>query len=106
MFLLLLTTCASTCLLHSRNLGPAYSWSPVLTFVTADLRVARVSLRAVAERRVLEHPAVRVAAAVARVHAVPVQARLLLRALAVGLAAHDDGGGCIRKDNVNKQLTT
>ena len=54
----------------------------------------------------LEHPAVRVAAAVARVHAVPVQARLLLRALAVGLAAHDDGGGCIRKDNVNKQLTT
>ena len=63
-----------------------------LTFLTTDLRVARVSLRAVAERRVLEDPAVRVPAAVARVHAVPVQARLLLRALAVGLAPHDDGG--------------
>ena len=78
-----------------------------LTFLTTDLRVARVSLRAVAERRVLEDPAVGIPAAVARVHAVPVQARLLLRALAVGLAAHDDGGGCITGEkSVNKQLTT
>ena len=67
----------------------------ILTFLTADLRVARVPLGAVAERRVLEDAAVRVPPAVARVHAVPVQAGLLLRALAVGLAAHDDGGGCI-----------
>ena len=29
MFLLLLTTSASTCLQHSRNLGPALYWSPV-----------------------------------------------------------------------------
>ena len=29
LFLLLLTTSASTCLQHSRNLGPAYYWSPV-----------------------------------------------------------------------------
>ena len=63
-----------------------------LTFLAADLRVAGVALRAVAEGRVLEDPAVGVPAAVARVHAVPVQAGLLLRALAVGLAPHDDGG--------------
>ena len=68
-----------------------------LTFLAGDLRVARVPLRAVAERRVLEDAAVGVAAAVARVDAVAVQARLLLRALPVRLAAHDDGGGYIEK---------
>ena len=36
LFLLLLTTSASTCLQHSRNLGPAYKWSPVYSVNHSD----------------------------------------------------------------------
>ena len=79
------------------NSSVAYRTCILLTFLAGYLRVARVSLRAVAERRVLEDAAVGVAAAVARVHAVAVQARLLLRALAVRLAPHDDRGSYIKK---------
>ena len=90
------------------NSSVTYTTCILLTFLAGDLRVARVSLRAVAERRVLEDAAVGVAAAVARVDAVAVQARLLLRALPVHLTPHDDGLGCYieKRENVNKRHIT
>ena len=65
----------------------------MLTFLTFHFRISRVSRRAVAERLVVDDGALGVDAALARVDADRVVARLVKRALLVSLAANFDGLG-------------
>lgn len=65
----------------------------MLTFLTFHFRVSGVTRRAVAERLVVDDRALGVDAALARVDAHRVVARLVQRALLVGFAAHLDGLG-------------